>query len=145
MGFFHGGASLQELVIPVVVFKWPKKAEKASAVLTPLTTIASLRPRIEVRPGVSGHLPGVGAPSSMTGREVTVKIVEPPSRRVLFSSPASAKVLPDGAAITLDLERTVGENCARGARLTVELRDADNDEVLDQCDVELKVDLEEWD
>ena len=37
------------------------------------------------------------------------------------------------------------ETCARGARLQVEVRDADNDELLDRCEVELKIDLEEWD
>jgi hypothetical protein len=43
IGFFHGGATLQELVIPVVVFRWPKKAEKVAAVLTPISEIASLK------------------------------------------------------------------------------------------------------
>ena len=33
----------------------------------------------------------------------------------------------------------------RGTRLRVEVRDADSDEVLDQCEAELKIDLEEWD
>lgn len=145
MGFFHGGASLQELVIPVVVFRWPKKAEKTQAVLAPLSAITSLRPRVEIRPGASGFLPGVGAPATMIGREVMVKIVEPPSRRVLFSSSAPARVEPDGAPVTLELQRTEGETAARGARLTVELRDADNDEVLDHRDVELRIDVEEFD
>jgi hypothetical protein len=55
MGFFHGGATLQELVIPVVVFRWPKKAEKVAAVLTPLAEISSLKPRVEVRAGGAGQ------------------------------------------------------------------------------------------
>jgi hypothetical protein len=47
--------------------------------------------------------------------------------------------------VTLVLEREGHETCSRGARLQVEVRDADNDELLDRCEVELKIDLEEWD
>ncbi len=84
LGYFHGGATLQELVIPVVIFRWPKKAEKVAAVLTPLTEITSLRPRVEVRPGSTGRLPGTGAEAGVTARQVAVKIVEPATGRRLF-------------------------------------------------------------
>jgi len=145
IGFFHGGATLQELIIPVVVFRWPKKAEKIAAVLTPLTDISSLKPRVEIRPGAHGKLPGFGADEKMTGRDVLVKVVEPRSGRRLFRSTESVKVLPDGAAVTLTLVREPAETCPRGTLLQVEVRDADNDELLDRCEVELNVDLEEWD
>jgi hypothetical protein len=143
-GFFHGGATLQELVIPVVVARWPKKAEKVAAVLKPLSAIASLRPGVEVGPGAS-DLPGVGAEPRMMSRQVVVKVVEPPTGRTLFRSVATSQIDPDGAPVTITLQRTAGETSARGTRLRVEVRDADNDELLDGCDVELKVDLEEWD
>lgn len=145
VGFFHGGATLQELVTPVVVARWPKRAEKVAVVLTPLAQIASLRPRVELKPGVTDRLPGIGADEKMLGRQVIVKVVDPGTGRRLFRSPESVKVEPDGAALTLTLQRESGESCARGARLQVEVRDADNDELLDRCEVELKVDLEEWD
>jgi hypothetical protein len=145
IGFFHGGATLQELVIPVVVFRWPKKAEKIATVLTPLAEIASLRPRVEVKPGGAGQASMFGADAKMIGRQVVVKVVEPGSGRRLFRSAQSCKVDPDGAPVTLVLEREGGETCPRGARLQVEVRDADNDELLDRCEVELKIDLEEWD
>ena len=145
IGFFHGGATLQELVIPVVVFRWPKKAEKVAAVLTPLAEITSLRPRIEVRPGGAGQASMFGPDAKMMGRQVVVKVVEPRSGRRLFRSTQSCKVDPDGSPVTLALEREGGETCPRGARLQVEVRDADNDELLDRCEVELKIDLEEWD
>lgn len=145
LGYFHGGATLQELVIPVVIFRWPKKAEKVAAVLTPVAEITSLKPRVEVRPGGGGRLPGFGAEANVTGRQVMVKIVEPESGRRLFKAGASARVEPDGDPVPLVLDREEGERCARGTRLQVELRDADNDVLLDHCEVELKVDLEEWD
>lgn len=145
IGFFHGGATLQELVIPVIVFRWPKKAEKVVAVLTPLTEISSLKPRVEVRAGGAGQASMFGPDAKMMGRHVVVKVVEPGSGRRLFRSAQSSKVDPDGAPVTLTLEREGGEICPRGVRLQVEVRDADNDELLDRCEVELKIDLEEWD
>jgi hypothetical protein len=145
IGFFHGGATLQELVVPVVVFRWPKKAEKVTAVLTPFAEISSMKPRVEVKPGGAGQASMFGADAKMMGRQVVVKVVEPGSGRRLFRSAQSYKVDPDGAPVTLVLEREGDETCSRGARLQVELRDADNDELLDRCEVELKIDLEEWD
>jgi len=145
VGFFHGGASLQELVIPVVVFRWPKKAEKVAAVLTPIAEITSVRPRVEVRPGGAGQSTMFGPDAKIMGRQVVVRVVEPESGRRLFRSAQSCKIDPDGAAVTFILDREGNETCPRGARLRVEVRDADNDELLDHCEVVLKVDLEEWD
>ncbi len=143
IGFFHGGATLQELVTPVVIFRWPKKAEKVAAVLTPISEIISLKPRVEVRAG-AGQTTMFGADSKMTGRQVVVKVIEPGSGRRLFRS-QSHKIEAEGQPVTISLEREPNEACARGTRLLIEVRDADNDELLDRCDVELKVDLEEWD
>ncbi len=145
LGFFHRGATLQELVIPVVRVRWPKKAEKVAVVLSPLTEIVSLRPRVELRPGAPYGLPGIGSDVSTVGRQAIVKVVEPKSGRRLFQSTESIRIESEGAGVTVLLERKAGEKCARGARLKVEVRDADNDELLDRCEVELKVDLEEWD
>lgn len=145
VGFFHGGATLQELVIPVVAVRWPKKAEKLAVVLTPLTEIVSLRPRVQLKPGASDRLPGIGADERTLGRQVAVKVVDPSSGRRLFRSPETVKIEPDGAPVTVTLDRERGEACARGTRLQIEVRDADNDELLDRCEIELKIDLEEWD
>ncbi|MBI2837080.1 MAG: PglZ domain-containing protein [Acidobacteria bacterium] len=145
MGYFHGGATLQELVIPVVIFRWPKKAEKISVVLTPLSEITSVKPRIELKPGATGQ-PGLfGADDRMMGREVFVKVVEPASGRRLFRAPQRYKVDPEGQSIVVALDREKSETCQRGVRLQIEVRDADNDELLDHCQVELRIDLEEWD
>lgn len=145
VGFFHGGATLQELVIPVVAVRWPKKAEKVVVVLTPLIEIVSLRPRVELKPGATDRLPGLGADERTLGRQAAVKVVHPSSGRRLFRSPETVKIEPDGAPVTVTLDRERGEACARGSRLLIEVRDADNDELLDRCEVEIKIDLEEWD
>src|SRR6516165_2191959 len=67
IGLFHGGATLQELITPVVIFRWPKKAEKVAAVLTPVLEITSLKPRVEVKVGV-GQTAMFGADAKMIGR-----------------------------------------------------------------------------
>ena len=76
---------------------------------------------------------------------IAVRIVEPETGRRLFRSEQSCRLDPDGAPVTLVLERERTETCSRGSRLQVQVRDADNDALLDRCEVELKIDLEEWD
>ena len=145
LGFFHGGATLQELVIPVIVFRWPKKAEKVSVVLTPLAEITSVAPRVEVRPG--GQTTLLPTDAKMMGRQVLVKVTELRTGRLLFEVPKerSSKVDPDGQPVTFTLQRKKNETCSHGTRLQIEVRDADNDDLLDRCDADLKVDLEDWD
>ena len=145
IGFFHGGATLQELVIPVVVARWPKKAEKVPVVLTRIAEIASLRPRIEIKPGATDLFGGASADEKTLGRQVMLKIVEQTTGRRLFASTENVKIEPSGSPVAVALEHTAGQPCPRGTVLRVEVRDADNDELLDHCEVELKVDIEEWD
>jgi hypothetical protein len=45
----------------------------------------------------------------------------------------------------ITLAKDEGAKALRGTRVQVQLIDADNDEILDRCDAELKIDLEEWD
>lgn len=145
IGFFHGGATLQELIIPVLKAEWPRKAAKVPVVLGPIAEILSLSPRVAVRAGSTSALPGLGGNPNITGRNVTVRIIEPGTGRRLFFSREPIPVRPDGAFAEASLTRTPDEVCARGTRLRIEVRDADNDELLDRREVELKVDLTEWD
>jgi hypothetical protein len=55
--------------------RWPKKAEKVAAVLTPVSEITSLKPRVEVRPGVS-QTAMFGTDTKIMGRQVIVNVVE---------------------------------------------------------------------
>ena len=144
IGFFHGGATLEEIIIPVLKVEWPRKAAKVPVVLGPITEILSLSPRVEVRAGSTGALPGMGGSPNVTGRNVALKIIEPATGRRLFFSREPIAVQSDGTPAEVLLGRTPGEMCTRGTKLLVEARDADNDELLDQREAELKVDLTEW-
>jgi len=145
IGFFHGGATIEEIVIPVLKAEWPRKRDKVPVVIGPITEILSLSPRVEVRAGSTGALPGMAGSPSVTGRNVALRIIEPATGRRLFFSREPVAVQSDGTPAEVSLSRTPKETCARGAKLQIEVRDADNDELLDQREAELKVDLTEWD
>jgi hypothetical protein len=145
MGFFHGGATLQELIIPVMIARWPKKAEKIGAILTPLGEITSINPRVEVKPIGTDQLPGIAADPRLMGRQVFVKIVDAKNGRRIFRSAQALKLQAEGPPLMITLAKDEGAKALRGTRVQVQLIDADNDEILDRCDAELKIDLEEWD
>ena len=48
IGYFHGGATLQELIIPVITVTYPKKSKKIGVVIKPVDQITTLEQRIEV-------------------------------------------------------------------------------------------------
>lgn len=145
MGYFHGGATLQELVIPVLVARWPKKTEKVPAVLVVSPMILSLNPRIEVNPGVIGMFEEAPPGDHVIGRHVTLRIVDPGGGRVVFRHDESVKLEPAGEPVLITLAHVTGSAYARGTVLRVEVRDADNEELLDSGETKLGIDIEEYD
>ena len=148
LGFFHGGATLQELVIPVVVATWPVKAEKVRAILKPIEHITSLMPRIEVAAGATGKHRGLFGPdSNQLAREVVVRVRDPATGQDLFRHEDSVTITPEGPTESVTL-KVVNDppTVSFGAALVVEVRDADNNEVLDTAEVSLRTDIgdEEW-
>jgi len=144
IGFFHGGATLQELVTPVVVVRWPKKAKKTGVVLKPLSEIVSLTQRVEVAPG-SGERDLLGAvDENLLGRKVLVKVLTPLTGKVLFKGKMAIVVEPGGVTQVVELERVESAEAKRGDELEVQAVDADDEEILDRRTVSLQVDLDEW-
>jgi len=141
IGFFHGGATLQELVTPVVVVRWPKKAKKTGVVLKPLSEIASLTQRIEIAAG-SGERDLLGAvDENLLGRKVMVKVLAPATGRALLKAKGAVLVEPGGANQVVELERVEGAEAKRGDDLELQVVDADDEEVLDRRRVKLQVDM----
>jgi len=144
MGYFHGGATLQELIIPVIVAQWPKKAQKVGVVLKPISQITSLRQRVEV--AAAGQFQQTldgSADASLMSRQVVVKVFQQESGKVLFRSKVTT-IEPGGEPCTLELSKAEGIAATVGTALEIRLLDADNDEVLDRKSVSLKVELDEW-
>ncbi|HEY3229562.1 MAG TPA: PglZ domain-containing protein, partial [Roseiflexaceae bacterium] len=49
LGYFHGGASLQEWIIPCVQIEWPAKAQPVHVTVQPVKHILSAQPRLTLR------------------------------------------------------------------------------------------------
>jgi hypothetical protein len=143
LGFFHGGATLQEVVIPVVVASWPARARKVKVVLKPIGFIASEAPRVQVQAASTGQL--FSTDSNLLSRRVVVKIKEPSSTRLVFRHSEAVTVEPDGPVVTIQLAIVNPKpELKYGTSLQVELLDADDEELLVRHDVELKIDITEW-
>jgi hypothetical protein len=144
LGFFHGGATLQELVIPIIVAHWPKAARKTRVVLKPITEITSLTPRIEIGPGTAVQVDLSGAlDASLLSRDVFVKVIDPKTGKVIFRS-EKVHIEPGGESAIAELSKLEGAEASFGATLQVLVCDLDDEEILDQATVVLKVGLDEW-
>jgi hypothetical protein len=144
LGYFHGGATLQELIIPVVTVAWPRKSQKIGAVLKPVDHIERQIQKIEVAPAsVQQDLAG-GVDESLVSRSVAAKAIDPSTGKTLFKSDA-ATIEPGGGTVPLTLKRVPGAQGRFGSELQLQLLDADDDELLESQTVRLSVELDEWD
>lgn len=140
LGFFHGGATLQELVIPTVIVTWPAKAQKVGVVLKPVENITSRNPRFEVQAAyvllaTEGHV----------ARRVTV-LVEDTSGRCVFQLAEPVTIEP-GYHEPRGVQLKLADNHPTPAfndTLVLLLRDADDSELLERKNVTLKVDIDDF-
>jgi hypothetical protein len=144
LGFFHGGATLQELIIPVIKASWPNKTRKTDVVLKPISHITSLNQRVEVGPA-NGQISLSGSlDETLTSRQVMVKVFHVSTAKLLFKSKTSARLEPGGTSQTLELVKIDGANAKVDEKLDIRVIDADDEDVLDHSKVTLKVELDEW-
>ena len=147
LGFFHGGATLQELVIPVVAVNWPAKSSKVEVVLKPVGHIATVTPRVQVQAGVSAQTGGrlFATETNVLARRVLVKVKEPTSGTLVFKHGEPVTVEPDGEPITVSLQLVESKpELTYGTPLLVQVLDADNEEILTSESITLKVEINEW-
>ena len=146
LGFFHGGATLQELIIPVVVAQWPAKAKKIKVVLKPVQHITSEIPRVQVQAGATGQITMFGPDSNLLARDVVVKVKDPASGKVAFKHSDPVTVEPEGDVVTVPLNLVDPRpQLEFGATLLVQVLDADDEELLAQEEVTLRTDInDEW-
>jgi len=145
LGFFHGGATLQELIIPIVIAHWPKKAKKIDVILKPVTEITSLTPRIEIGPGTPVQLDLSGTlDANLLSRNVFVKVIDPNTGKMIFKTKKEYRIEPGGELTIAELYKLEGAAASFGAKLQILVCDVDNEEILDKADIVLKVGLDEW-
>lgn len=137
LGYFHGGASLQEWIIPCVAIEWPAAAAPVGIALVPLAKILSLRVRVTLRVTRPGLFPEDALP-----RRVSVVIRNAATAVILFRS-GEANVTPDLETTTVALDATT-EAATRGTEVRIEVRDASNEEVIAGGDSVLMVEKNAW-
>lgn len=143
LGFFHGGATLQELIIPVLTIRWPQQMREAGVVLKPVSQITSLAPRLEIEAeGVDVNLLGE-VDEKVVGRRVRVEISHSQTGKKLFSSDPVI-VEPGGEKQAVQLMREPGAQAALRSKLDIVVRDADSGEILDRCMATLLKEMDEW-
>ena len=144
LGFFHGGATLQEMIIPVIVASWPAKATKVEVVLKPVGHISSETPRIQIQAGAKGQ-GRLFADASQLTRKAVVKVKDPTTGKLVFRHQEPVTIEPEGDPATISLQLVDPRPAlAYGTTLIVEVLDADDEEILDREEITLKVDIDEW-
>ena len=143
LGFFHGGGTLQEMIIPVVVASWPVKARKVNVVLKPVTHITSEAPRIQVQAGTTGQL--FNTDINLLSRRVFVKVKDPASGKVVFKHAEPIPITPEGEPVTAQLAIVQPKpELAYDTSLVVEVLDVDDEEILAREEVTLKIEITDW-
>jgi len=144
LGYFHGGATLQEMIVPVIVATWPAKAEKVDVVLKPVGYISSEAPRIEIQ-AASRQPARLFADGNQLSRRVWVKVKEASSGKLIFRPKEAVTVEPEGDPVTVSLNLVDPKPAVPyGTHLLVEALDADNEEILDREEITLRILIDEW-
>jgi len=145
LGFFHGGATLQELIIPVIQVHWPQRAKKVNVVLKPVGVITSEMPRVQIEPGAEGQQKLIGSDANLLSRKVLVKVKDSQTGKVIFRNNDAVTIDPAGGIQVIALS-LVGASSAPpfGSKLRVVVLDADDEEILASEEVELRVEIDEF-
>ncbi len=144
LGFFHGGATLQELITPFVQVIWPVRGRKIGVVLKPISQITSLAQRVQLGPEATQPDLFNKVDEGLTGRLARLRVIIPESGKAVFKSTAAVPIDPAGEAQTLELALVEGSRAALGAALEIQALDADDDEILDRRQVILQVEVDDW-
>jgi hypothetical protein len=139
LGYFHGGASLQEWIVPCLEIKWPVSAQPIKLRIQPLPQILSLRSKVTLEVLHEGHL---FADENELPREVEI-LARDEQERVIFASERKL-VTPSETQMMVTLAARPEIEAERGASLRLDLRDAQTHEVIDTQPTTLMVDLENW-
>lgn len=138
LGYFHGGASLQEWIIPCVKIEWPQKASPVNVRIQPIEQILSLRPKIMLEIEREGMFIEDTIP-----RQVEVRLLDARHKTILFRSEPKI-ITPDQEEVGVTLQPLEDVQAERGTLLTIEARDARTDEVIATEHTALMVPLENW-
>jgi hypothetical protein len=145
LGFFHGGLTLQEWIIPVITVRFPQKAQKIGGVLKPISQITSLAQRVKVGSQATQlDLMSGLAHENYLSRPVVIKVIHPSTGKIVFKTKQQISLEPGGEDVTLELIVVPGATVSLKSELEMLLIDADDEEVLDRAKVTLQIELDDW-
>jgi hypothetical protein len=137
-GYFHGGASLQEWIIPVILIDWPARARPVEVQIRGIVNVLSQRPRVTLDIIATTLLL-----DEMLAREIEVVIRDATTRMILFESQAYS-VKPTDISIDVMLKIRAGAAAARNTQLVIEVRDPHTEAVIAHAQGRLLIDLDSW-
>ena len=138
LGYFHGGASLQEWIIPCIKIEWPQKAKPVNLKIQPIEQILSLRPRIILEIQHDSMFIEDTIP-----RQVEVRLLDAQQKTPYFFSEPET-IAPNQEQVAIVLQPLTDAQAERGTQLIIEVRDKRSGEVLDTEITTLMVSLENW-
>jgi hypothetical protein len=138
LGYFHGGASLQEWILPCVSVEWPLQARPVQVEIEPLGQVLSQRPTVTLNVVAASLLLEEAIP-----RQVEVLIRHAQTRAILFRSQPQT-ITPSQAQFQVRTTALAGVTGDRSAALLIEARDAKTEEVLHQQASTLMIELTGW-
>ncbi len=139
LGFFHGGASLQEWIVPCLKIAWPIQARPVTVAMQRLDKILSLRQRIVLE---IQHA-GLFSDNSILSRQVEVIVRDREQQIVLFRTKRTL-IKPEDGSVAVTIEPLDNVEATRHTVLLIELRDARTNEILDRQTSTLMIALENW-
>ncbi len=138
MGYFHGGASLQEWIVPCITIEWPLQARPLEVQLRPLEQILSLRPRVTLVVERDTLLV-----EDSTARQVEVLIRDAQRRTILFRSEPQT-ITPDREEVSVSLRAVDNASADRGTALSIEVRDTRTEEIIASATSTLMTEMTGW-
>jgi hypothetical protein len=139
LGYFHGGASLQEWIIPCIKIEWPQKAHPVNVTIQPIEQILTLRPKIMLEI----ERDEMFFNEDTIPRQVEVRLLDAQHKTNLFRSDPIT-ITPDQDEVAITLQPLEDAQAERGTKLRIEVRDARTEELLDTKYTILMVPLENW-
>lgn len=139
LGYFHGGASLQEWIVPCVSIAWPVEAKPINVTIIEVQQLLSLRAKIEVevqRETLHDNL----------ARQIKLILKDARTMQELFTSQPQF-ITPDaanGEHIFIPIEPLPDVEAARGTQLRIEAWDARTGQLLAEQTTTLMVPIENW-
>jgi len=139
LGYFHGGASLQEWIIPCIVVEWPQSAQPVDVQIEPIDRILSQRPKILLNVSTESLLREDSIP-----RQVEIIIRNAATQAILFRSEAVVTATGQESPIEVVLRAEEGVSAERNTPLRIQARDPRSEILLAEAVSTLMIELGGW-